>query len=426
MNKPVKNAKSNVQTSGYTGSYATADGVKKVIPYEFQGSLYNHDEFHMITEAFMGDSLTMGPQVASFEREFAEYCGAKHAVAVSSGSTALQAATDAINLQRGDEVITTPITFIATTLPVLRCGAVPVFAEVDPRSMNLDPARIEEKITAKTKAIYIIYYGGLMADMDPVMAIAKKHKLVVLADAAHCPGAEYKGRKAGHGSTAHISTFSFHSLKNMTTCGEGGMITTDNDEWAQKLRLVRTMGVKSYAGQKDYWLPYHYDVVTLDGVIGLNYRLNEVSAAFGRAQLRKLDNTLNKKRMEIGAYLNAGLKGVPGIATPYEDPNCKHIYYLYTLRYYPEKVGAPKDEFIRKLYYRFGIQPIMHYQPNYLFTIYKERGYQAGLCPITEKAFFDNIVNLPIHPRLTEKQMDYIIASVKTSVAELKAGSGKK
>lgn len=417
---------SNVKSSGYTGSYATADGVKKVIPYEFQGSLYDQNEFGMMMDAFEGDSLTMGPQVSNFEAEFAAYCGTKHAVAVSSGTTALQVATDAINLQPGDEVITTPVTFIATSLPILRAGAVSVFAEVDPKSMMITAETIKPLITAKTKAIYIVYYGGLMADMDPIMELAEKNNLVVLADAAHCPGAEYKGKKCGHGATAHITTFSFHSLKNMTTCGEGGMVVTDNDEWAAKMKLGRCMGVKSYQNQKDYWLPYHYDVVTIDGVIGCNFRMNEVSAAFGRAQLKKLDTKLNAKRIEIGQYLNAGIKGTEGVDTPYEDPNCKHIYYLYTLRYYPEIVGAPKDEFIRKLYYKFGIQPIIHYKPNYLFSIYKERGYKEGLCPITEKAFNDNTVNMPIHPRLTKEQMDYVINAVKQSVAELKAEYGKK
>lgn len=404
--------------SGYTGSYATADGVVKKIPYEFQGSLYNQDEFFMMAQAFQGDSLTTGPQVTAFEKEFAQYCGTKYAFATSSGTTALNIATDALNFKPGDEVITTPITFIATTLELLKVGAVPVFSEVDPRTVNLDPKHIEEKITKKTKAIYVVYYGGQIADMDPIMEIARKHNLVVLADAAHCPGAKYKGRDAG--SIADITTFSFHSLKNMTTCGEGGMVTTNNDEWAKKLPLLRTMGVKSFENQKDYWLPYHYDVVTMDGVIGNNYRLNEVSAAFGRAQLKKLDNVLNKTRIEIGTYLSEGLKDVEGIDVPYIDPNCKHIYYLFTLKFHPEIVGASKDDFIRQLYYTYGIQPIMHYKPNYLFTIYKDRGYKEGLCPITEDLFFNNIVNLPMHPRYTKEQMDYVIDSVKKSVAALK------
>ena len=406
--------------SGYTGSYASNDGVKKVIPYEFQGSLYNQDEFIMMTKAFEGDSLTMGPQVTSFEDEFAAYCGTKYALATSSCTTGLQIITDAIGIKAGDEVITTPITFIATSLPLIRCGAVPVFSEVDSKTFNLDPKQIEKHITEKTKAIYVVYYGGLMADMDPIMEIARRHNLVVVADAAHTPGAEYKGKKCG--SIADLTAFSFHSLKNMTTCGEGGMVTTDNKEYADKLRQLRTMGVKSYANQKDYWLPYHYDVLSIDGKIGCNFRMNEVSAAFGRAQLRKLDSTLNATRIKIGRYLNEKLKDVEGIDTPYEDPNCKHVYYLYTLKYYPEKVGASKDDFIRKLYYKFGIQPIMHYKPSYLFSIYKERGYEPGLCPQTEDLFFNNIVNMPIHPRLTTQQLDYMADSIIRSLEELKAG----
>jgi len=404
--------------SGYTGSYATKDGVNKVIPYEFQGSVYDQDEFYMMTQAFQGDSLTMGPQVTAFQEEFAGYCGCKHAFAVSNCTTGLTIATDAIGIKAGDEVITTPITFIATSLSLLRKGAVPVFVDIDPRTFNLDPKKIEEKITDKTKAIYVVYYGGQMADMDPIMEIARKHNLAVIADAAHTPGAEYKGKKAG--TIADMTVFSFHSLKNMTTCGEGGMITTDNDEYAERIYLLRTMGVKSYSDQEDYWLPYHYDVVTVNGAIGNNFRMNEVSAAFGRAQLRKLDSVLTRKRVEIGRYLNEGLKDVEGIEIPYEDPNCKHVYYLYTLKYHPEVIGTSKDDFIREIYYTYGIQPIMHYKPNYLFTIYKERGYQQGLCPIAEDVFFNNIVNMPIHPRLTKEQMDYMIESVKKSIAKLK------
>ena len=317
MNKNMSNDSETISSVGYTGSYATADGVQKVIPYEFQGSLYDADEFYMIMQAFMGDSLTTGPQVSEFENEFAAYCGTKFARACSSGTAALDLATQAIGFEPGDEVITTPITFIATTLPLLRMGAVPVFAEVDPLTMNLDPNDIEKRITKKTKAIYVVYYGGQMADMDPIMEIAKRYNLIVVADAAHCPGAEYKGKKAG--SIADITCFSFHSLKNMTT-GEGGMVTTDNEEWANRIKLLRTMGVKSFEDQKDYWLPYHYDVVKVNGYLGTNYRMNEISAAFGRAQLRKLDSKLNRKRIEIGRYLNDKISGIDGVAAPYEDP----------------------------------------------------------------------------------------------------------
>lgn len=417
LNKKFEDA-SVEGTTGYTGSYATKDGVKKVIAYEFKGSTYDQDEFYYMAQAFQGDSLTSGVQVASFEKEFSDYCGAKHGFAVSSNTTGHEIVTDAIGIKEGDEIITTPITFIATSLCLLRRNAVPVFSDVDPRTMNIDPTKIEEKITSKTKAIYVVDYGGQMCDMDPIMAIAKKHNLVVVEDAAHSPGAEYKGRKCG--SIADFTIFSFHSLKNMTTCGEGGMVTTNNDEYAKKLYLLRTMGVKSYENQKDYWLPYHYDVVTIDGAIGCNFRMNEVAAACGRAQLKKLDSTLNKKRMDIGKYLNAGLKGVEGIELPYEDPNCTHLYYLYTLKFLPDVVGASKDDFIRELYYTYGIQPIMHYKPNYLFTIYKERGYKEGLCPVAEDVFFNNIVNMPIHPRLTDIQMDYVIDSVKKTIATLK------
>ncbi|GAF70081.1 unnamed protein product, partial [marine sediment metagenome] len=250
--------------ASYAASYDAGDGVQLKVPYSFFGSEFGDEELQAIKNVLQGETFTMGPQVDAFQKEWADYCGAKYAFATSSGTTACALAVDLLGLKPGDEVITTPITFIATSVEILRRGAVPVFADVQYETHNIDPTSIREKVTDKTKAIVVIHYGTQMCDMDEIMAIAKENNLLVVEDAAHTPGAEYKGRKAG--SVGDIGCFSFHPLKNMTTF-EGGMLTTSNDDLAEKVFSLRCIGLQNYADQKDYWLPYHYDVVEVNDVI---------------------------------------------------------------------------------------------------------------------------------------------------------------
>ena len=193
----------------------------------------------------------MGPQVTLFQKEFAKKFEVKHAFATSNCTTAMHAATQVFGIKAGDEVITTPITFIATSLVVLKEGAKPVFADIDPKTYNIDPKQIESKITPRTKAIYVVHYGGQMCDMDPIMAIAKKHNLFVMEDCAHAHGATYKGRQAG--TIGDIGCFSFHSLKNMTTLGEGGMITTNNDKFADSIQRMRVMSITHWDPDQTAW-----------------------------------------------------------------------------------------------------------------------------------------------------------------------------
>ncbi len=401
-----------------TDSYATGDAVELKVPYSFNGSRLGLEEGEAVLRALQQDSLTMGPEVRNLQSEFAEYVGAKHAFATQSCTSALHLATALLHLQPGDEVITTPITFIATSLPLLKKDCVPVFADVDPRTVNIDPASVAQKITPKTKAIYVVSYGGHPVDMDPIMELARQHRLAVVEDAAHSPGAEYKGRRIG--SIADITCFSFHSLKNMTT-GEGGMLTTNNDQFAEECPLLRTMGVKSYENQADYWLPYHYDVVTIGGEFGHHYRMDEMRAAIGRVQLRKLD-ALNAERAAIGEYLSRGFAQIEGCTPPYVAPDCQPTWYLYTLHVDFKGLGVNRDTFIRYLYREGGVQPVQHYLPNYLFTIYKERGYKPGLCPVAEDVFFNRIINLPMHPRLTRKDCDAMLEGVALAIKKAKLG----
>jgi len=381
------------------------------------------------------ESQTMGPQVAMFQTEFASMFDVKHAFATSNCTTAMHAATQVFGIKEGDEVIVTPITFIATSLAILKEGGKPVFADIDPRTFNIDPKKIEDKITPRTKAIYVVHYAGQMCDMDPIMAIAKKHNLYVLEDCAHAHGAKYKGRQAG--SIGDIGCFSFHSLKNITTLGEGGMIVTNNDKFVDKIQRMRVISITHWdpnqtkwefggykmekKSAKDYWIPSHFDVIDDDGKWGNNYRMNETQAAVGRAQLRKLDMLIGKRR-ENGRYLNEGLKGIKGITTVYEDPNCYHAYHLYTLCIEEETLGASRDDFMRVMYQEEGIQGIQHYQPTYhLSGLKKMYNYPDRLCYNAEKFFYARHTDLPMHPRLTRNDLDMIIEGIKNTAKKVRS-----
>jgi len=348
---------------GITSGYQMNDGVKLKVSYSFFGSIYDEDEARAVRIAMAQESQTMGPQVALFQKEFAKIFEVKHALAATNCTTAMHAATQAFGIGKGDEVIVTPNTFIATSLVILKEGAKPVFADIDPQTFNIDPKKIEDKITDRTKAIYVVHYAGQMCDMDPIMEIARKHKLFVMEDCAHAVGSKYKGRPAG--SIGDIGCFSFHSLKNITTLGEGGMITTNNDKLAEILQRMRVMSIThwpsdqtkfEFAGYKmdkksvkDYWLPSHFDVIDDKGKWGCNYRMNESQAAVGRAQLRKLDMLIDKRR-EFSHYLNEGIKIIKGVKGVYVDPNCYHSFHLYTLLIKENELGASRDEFMRVLY----------------------------------------------------------------------------
>jgi perosamine synthetase len=409
---------------GITGGYAFADGVKVKVPYSFMGSIYDEDEKDALLHVLKQDSLTAGPQVSSFQKEFAQHLEVKHALATTSCTTAMHVATQAFGIGPGDEVIVTPNTFIATSLAIIKEGGIPVYADIDPRTYNIDPKEVVRKVTSRTKAIFVVHYGGQMCDMDAIMEIARAHNLLVMEDCAHAHGAMYKGRRAG--TIGDAGCFSFHSLKNMTM-GEGGMITTNRDDLVPKMELLRNMNIKGWETQKYYWLPSHFDVVDVDGKWGVNYRMNEFQAALGRAQLRKLP-TLIEKRREIGHAIDAGIRGIKGVTGTYEDPNCHHAYHLYTLCVEPEQLGASRDEFLRCLYFEEGVQGILHYQPTYDFTGVKKyltaAGHGGQSCPVADKFFYKREMNLPMHPRLTRQDCDTIIQGIANAAKKVR-GSGK-
>ncbi|HBY99151.1 MAG: DegT/DnrJ/EryC1/StrS family aminotransferase [Ardenticatenaceae bacterium] len=409
--------------SGFRAANRPPEGVTFKVRNSYFGSEYGEEERQAVLEAMQQEWLTNGPQTAAFEEEFAAYIGTRYAFATSNCTAALHIGADLMRLGPGDEVITTPTTFIATSQPILAHGATTVFADIDPRTFNIDPECIADKITGRTRAIFLVHDGGHPCDMDPIMDLARTHDLVVLEDTARAVGAEYKGRRVG--SFGDVGTFSFHSIKNMTTLGEGGMLTTSRDDYAALTPMLRSMGVKYYFEFQEGELPddemirsFSFDAVEPNGVIPRNNRMNEAQAAVGRVQLRKLDS-LNERRRASAHYLSEKLGELDEITPPYEDPNCKHVFHLYTCLFDGSRFGATARDLRRVLIHEEGIQAGTLNLPNYLHQIYRVRGYKRGECPVAEQVH-EQSVQLPMYPRLTQDDLDTIVAAVKSAIYKLK------
>ena len=271
------------------------------------------EEINAVIDVMKSGMIAQGPKVIEFEEEFAKYVGAKYGIATNSGTSALHVALLAAGIGEGDEVITTPFTFAATGNSILYTAARPVFVDIDPETFTIDPAKIEEAITDKTKAIMPVQLYGQAADMEPIMKIAKEHDLIVIEDAAQAHGAEYNGEKVGN--LGDMACFSFYPTKNMTT-SEGGMITTNSEEFAENAKVFRAHGSAT---------KYHHDV------LGYNFRMTDIAAAIGLEQLKKIDS-FNAKRIENAKCLNEGLKDIDSIETPIVKDGCKHVYHQYTIK----------------------------------------------------------------------------------------------
>jgi perosamine synthetase len=405
------------------------------VPYAGQGSILGLEEIEAVARTLQQDTLAYGPRRDQFEAEFAAYTGVKYAYSTCNCTTALYLSVELLELGPGDEVIVTPQTFWATVRGLQSAGVTLRFGDIDPNTLNLDPATIEAKITPRTKAIYLVHLGGLMADMDPIMEIARRHHLFVVEDCAHAPGAEYKGRKAG--SIGDIGCFSFHSLKNMSTLGEGGMITFSREEWAAKIRPLSSIGalyprktrgeerigpyLKSAYQYGDHSAgAFTYDA---DGPVrvGNNYRMSEVAAAAGSVQLRKLDG-FNEMRARIAQRLNEGLAEIDGIRVQRTPVGYKHIYHLYMFFYQPvvEGTNLEKEKLIRILDEQDGIEIINRYFPIHLLPEIRYQGHYFGECPVAEKVWFEQHINLPIYPTLTLDQIDYMIDKVGRAVKKVR------
>ncbi|MEA3493999.1 MAG: DegT/DnrJ/EryC1/StrS family aminotransferase [Candidatus Margulisiibacteriota bacterium] len=335
-------------------------------------------------------SFIMGEEVRSFENEFAKYCEAKYAIGVSSGTDALHLALLACGVGAGDEVITVPNTFIATTEAISHCGAKPVFVDIDPKTFNIDVSNIEEKITDKTKAILPVHLYGQPADMDPIMEIARKHGLKVIEDAAQAHGAGYKGKRVGNLGDA--CCFSFFPGKNLGAFGDGGAVVTNNGEIAKKVRLLRNHGREA-----------KYEHL----VEGFCKRLDALQAAILRVKLKSIEEWTNKRRQAAKLY-NELLKN-DKIATPLKLDAADPVYHLYVIRIHNR--DGVKNKLEEK-----GIASGVHYPvPLHLQPAYRHLGHKEGDFPHTEKAA-QEILSLPIYPEISREQIEYITTEVKANV----------
>jgi dTDP-4-amino-4,6-dideoxygalactose transaminase len=342
------------------------------------------EEKRAVMEVLDSGMIAQGPRVKAFEEAFAKMCNVKHAIATASGTTALHTALLAHGIGEGDEVITSAFTFIASANSILFVRARPVFVDINPATFNLNPALIEAAITPHTKAILPIHLYGLSCDMDPIMAIAKKHDLVVIEDACQSHGAEYKGRKVGSFGTG---TFSLYPTKNMTS-GEGGMITTNDPVIDEKCRVIRQHGMRKR---------YYHDE------LGYNFRMTDILAAIGLAQLKKLER-FNAQRQENAKFLSENLKGV---TVPFVPEGQTHVFHQYTVR-----VSGGKRDALRAYLNEHGVGSEVYYPvPIHQQTFYvKDLGYNQSLAE-TERAS-QEVLSLPVHPALSSADLETIVAAV--------------
>ncbi|AIQ65871.1 aminotransferase DegT [Paenibacillus stellifer] len=361
-------------------------------------------DINAVIDVLKSDFITQGPSIQRFESKVAEYAGAKFGVAFANGTAALHGACFAAGIGQGDEVITTPLTFLASSNCVLYQGGTPVFADIDPLTYNIDPAQILPKITSRTKAIIPVDFSGQPAEIDKIRSIAKDHHLVVIEDAAHSLGAEYNGRKIG--AWADMTMFSFHPVKHVTT-GEGGMIVTDNEEYYRKLLQFRSHGMTREPSEliKNDG-PWYYEMHSL----GYNYRMTDLQAALGVSQMDKLDDFVARRR-EIAAIYNDEFKDLPGLVLPHQHPNANSSWHLYVLRWLPEYFTASRKVIFEK-FREMNIGVNIHYYPVYLQPYYQSLGYEAGICPEAEH-YYETSITLPLFPKMREKDIDDVCTTVK-------------
>lgn len=376
--------------------------MQKYIPYGRQW--IDEDDIKAVEEVLRSDYLTTGPKIAEFEQKLTEVTGAKYAAAIASGTAALHAACFAAGISAGDEVITTPITFAASSNAVLYCRGVPVFTDIDPVTYNIDPDDIKRKITRKTKAIIPVHFTGQPCDMDPILKMAEKYGLVVIEDAAHAIGAKYKEKPIG--SISDMTTFSFHPVKQITT-GEGGAITTNDEKLYEKLSMFRAHGITRKADKMmNNEGPWFYE----QQFLGYNYRMTDIQAALGISQLKKLEKFI-KRRKEYALMYGEAFENISGIITPKQLEGADSSWHLYIIQLKLEQLKKGRKEIYEDLV-KEGIGVNVHYIPVYYHPYYQKMGYKKGLCPRAEE-LYEKIITLPLYPRMTVEDVNYVIDKVK-------------
>jgi UDP-4-amino-4,6-dideoxy-N-acetyl-beta-L-altrosamine transaminase len=363
----------------------------------------DESDVQAVVSALRSEWITCGPWVHDFEEAFAEAVNATYAVSFSSGTAALHAAVFAAGLEEGDEAITCPLTFCATANCVLYHSGHVRFADIDEATLLIDPEKVEELLSGSTRVILPVDYGGQPADLDAIMRLAEKRGIVVIEDACHALGASYAGRRVG--SVSHMTAFSLHPVKHVTA-GEGGMVTTDQSELAQRLRTFRNHGIDTDARSRNATGTWYYEMIAL----GFNYRLSDIASALGRSQLSRLPEMVGRRRDIAASYDNA-LADVAGIRLPVERSSGESSWHLYPIRVRLAEVRADRAGIVRALHAE-GIGASVHYIPVYLHPYYqRELGYGEGICPVSEQAY-EELISLPIFPGMTDQDVEDVIDAV--------------
>lgn len=355
--------------------------------------LIGEEEIEGVVNVLRSGIIAQGPRVKEFEERFAEMVGTRHAIAVTNGTAALDLALKAAGIGPGDEVITTPFTFIATSNSVLFQGARPVFVDIEEDTYLIDVTKIEERITPRTRAILPVHLYGQTADMDAINEIAEEHGLKVIEDAAQAHGATYHGRKAG--SMGLAGTFSFYATKNITS-GEGGMITTDSDEMNEKLRLLRNHG------QSERYI---------HRILGYNLRMSDIMAAIGLAQMKKMD-VFNEKRRQNAAFITSVIEEIEGLESPVERSGRLHVYHQYGFRV-TDEYHMSRDELLEKLNRAEIGARKGYFMPIYEQPFYRDMGFPQD-CPVAKKVL-DQLIELPIHPAITDEELKYMADTLSSA-----------
>lgn len=373
-----------------------------MIPYGKQS--IDEADIKAVVDVLYSDWLTTGPRVDEFEKAFAGVVGTKYAVAVSNGTAALHAAMYALGIAPGDEVIVPAMTFAATANCAVFQGGNPVFADVDPETLLIDPAQIEARITTRTKAIIAVDYAGQPCDYDVLNAIAKKYGVAVVDDACHAIGGGYKGRTVG--SLAVMNTFSLHPVKHITT-GEGGVITTDSAEFANRMRIFRNHGITSDHRQREEQGSWFYEMID----IGYNYRLTDFQCALGISQLSKLPEWI-LRRQEIARRYDKAFANIPAVRPLRKREDVSHAYHLYVIQLDLSKLRVDRAVIFKALRDN-GIGVNVHYIPVHLHPFYRRQfNTNPGLCPAAEAAY-ERIISLPIFPGMSDEDVNTVINAVQ-------------
>ncbi len=365
-------------------------------------------EIDEVVDTLRSGWIAKGPRTLKFEKEFAEYLGAKHAIAVNSCTAALHISLLTQNIGPGDEVITTPMTFASTASTILHCGAKPVFADIDYRTGCIDPEEIAKKITPHTKAIVPVHYSGQVCDLDRIYELADEHNLYVSEDAAHALWSRYKGRLIGN-KLRGAASYSFYATKNLAT-GDGGMLVTDRDDIAERARVLVGQGMSHNA-----WNRYakggswKYDIVEP----GYKYNMFDIQAALGLVQLSRMEE-MQARRLAIAARYQEEFGKIDAVEPPFVPEFTTHCWHLYVLRIVPELLTIDRDQFIVELNER-NVGTSVHFIPTHTMTAFRKLGWKEGDFPMAEK-HFERIISLPLYPSMTDEQVQYVIDAVRDIV----------